>query len=84
MWAVFTVIRNKLRAELWDIDPAKDPNREFGPIAQTGAVTLTGADAAKFGKGVSGGVGLYLQSDGGDRTIRWDDFVVQDLTNVAT
>lgn len=69
-WVVGRVIGNMQVVEYWLTDPIAG-GAPFGSLSRR----MAGADAAKFGAGVSGGVGwrCYFGTAGQDHGMTWDD-----------
>lgn len=66
-WTKFTVVGNATTVELFTADPESGA----APV-QTLSTTLTGENATKFGEGVWGNAGLYLEPQATD--YRWDEW----------
>jgi hypothetical protein len=76
-WLRFRVEGNVLTVEHWTVEPTPG-----GTAAASKTFTLSGADATKFGQGVTGGAGLRLTP--GATTERYDDFEVRPFSYVRT
>lgn len=67
-WLAFRKFGNLLIAEAWNADPASTTNNRLA----TATATLAGADATKFGSGISGKAGLRFVNIG-HADHRYDD-----------
>lgn len=76
-WVRARIEGNVIYAELWTSAPTPT-----GTPAKTLSYTLAGADAAKFGQGVQGGVGIEVTPAGTD--YRYDDFTIEPNLWVST
>jgi hypothetical protein len=73
---------NSLGVQVWDTDPALGGSPD---INKSASAALAGADIAKFGTGVTGGVGLFMKDPVAPLNATMDDFWVKTTSfdNVA-